>query len=311
MLRRNKIKSHQSLATDTSFLQCTQAMLLNINTLLPNSIEYFSCARTSRVDYTECGREVNTTMIFSLRRKQKSTKYFYIFFYCWNKALDIVITFVVLITTAHCSESNPCEGRPDGSFVVNPKGCKYFFLCQNGTAIEAFCPDGMWFNPEESICDRPSNVDCHFDDPPSTTTTTKSTTTTTTATTTRMTRTTRRTTRIFKTTVTTRTTKRPSKPNRPSKRPHRPPSNQPFTPTKQPLLSPTLPSSSNQPDEKVMCPPRDMRNIKFVASKLKCDRYFICYHTRAVAQQCIEGLHWNERDNRCDHPEMAKCSVKT
>lgn len=59
--------------------------------------------------------------------------------------------------------NDPCVGLPNEILTTNPRGCKYFFYCRNGEAIEGFCPNNMWFNFDAGICDQPKNVFCTFD----------------------------------------------------------------------------------------------------------------------------------------------------
>lgn len=75
-------------------------------------------------------------------------------------------------------------------------------------------------------------------------------------------------------------------------------------------------NNSNLPDvqeqdeyENIKCPSKDSGNIRFIASKLDCSRYYICYHGRAIQQQCMNNLHWNLNARKCDHPKVANCKV--
>lgn len=157
----------------------------------------------------------------------------------------------------------PCDGLPDKSFTVNPKGCKFFWYCVNGRGVEVFCPNGMWFNADTKICDQPNNVECHFDD--------------------------------HLTNVPTIATN----PTRPSSE----------TPLPTHPTATIMPPNNNNGSEIIICPQRDPNKIKFISSKLNCGRYYICYHGKAIRQDCIGALHWNIKENRCDHPEEAKCTV--
>lgn len=99
-------------------------------------------------------------------------------FVLFSAAHQILISLLLVLLTTQVDgrrkplRRNPCNGLPDESFIPNSRGCKYFYYCQNGKAIEAYCPQEMWFNPESSICDYPQNVKCTFDDPPELTSTT-------------------------------------------------------------------------------------------------------------------------------------------
>lgn len=62
-------------------------------------------------------------------------------------------------------------------------------------------------------------------------------------------------------------------------------------------------------DEPVNCPSVDTNSITFIASKVDCNRYYICYHGTPVRQQCISEMHWNPTILKCDKPENSKCQV--
>lgn len=160
----------------------------------------------------------------------------------------------------------PCKGSPDDSFISNPRGCKYFFYCRNGKAIEAHCPEKMWFNPQLHICDDPRNVDCNFDNPSTTN----------------------------MPTTTTYDTSSPST----------------ATPTTTRVTTTTKPIDYKPAEETVLCPFNDDYEIRFLSSNVDCGRYYICYHGRAHRLDCIDELHWNSVEKKCDLPERAKCKVR-
>lgn len=186
----------------------------------------------------------------------------------------MVCAVVTVVNSGQYVKKDPCSGLPHDTFIVNPKGCKYFFSCKNGTSVGAFCPHGLWFNPESGICDLPQHVVCHFDDP---------------------------------------ITSSSMKPTRTS----RPPTSSTITTTSSSdLLSTTTVSLSTTPtsgvvteQDEVLCPVHDANIIKFVASKINCHHYYICYHGRAMRQECSDGLHWNVKANKCDRATDAKCNV--
>lgn len=62
--------------------------------------------------------------------------------------------------------------------------------------------------------------------------------------------------------------------------------------------------------ESIKCPNKDSGIIRFVSSKFNCSRYYICYHGRAIPQQCMNDLHWNMNAKKCDHPQTANCKVR-
>lgn len=75
-------------------------------------------------------------------------------------------------------------------------------------------------------------------------------------------------------------------------------------PVKPPVIVP------DEHDEPVTCPTVDTNFITFIASKIDCNRYYICYHGYPIRQQCIKEMHWNAVTNKCDYPDNAKCEVK-
>lgn len=130
---------------------------------------------------------------------------------------------------------NPCLGL-NSVFIVNPKGCEYFFYCHLGQALEASCPGDLWFDPDSGICEKRENVLCILNIPP----------------------------------------------------------------LKPPIIL----------DEPIHCPSIDGSEIVFIGSNVDCGRYYICYHSRPMRQQCIADLHWNSIRNKCDYPKNAKCKVR-
>ncbi|CAH1125955.1 unnamed protein product [Ceutorhynchus assimilis] len=84
-------------------------------------------------------------------------------------------------TPAESEEEKPCcpVACPVQLFVPDPNCCNYWD-CTNGVATKMTCPSGLWWNPEENICDWPNSDYCNrtkWDDsklecPPSANTTT-------------------------------------------------------------------------------------------------------------------------------------------
>lgn len=79
----------------------------------------------------------------------------------------------------------------------------------------------------------------------------------------------------------------------------------------QPLPQPQPPPTIITESEAVECPTPDSAELTFLASKVDCGRYFICYHGRPRRQQCIADMHYNAATKRCDHPPNAKCPVSS
>ncbi|XP_058827400.1 uncharacterized protein LOC131687339 [Topomyia yanbarensis] len=55
-----------------------------------------------------------------------------------------------------------------GKLQKYPNNCRLFIFCMNDVGIVRECPNGLYFNPVEKLCDLPENVDC--EDPTETTT---------------------------------------------------------------------------------------------------------------------------------------------
>lgn len=78
-------------------------------------------------------------------------------------------------------------------------------------------------------------------------------------------------------------------------------------PQTQPPVTTQAPETTTQsgviPD--ITCPEND---VKFLASE-NCSEYYVCAFGRKITMQCLEGLVWNDEDQRCDHPiYSARCS---
>lgn len=58
-----------------------------------------------------------------------------------------------------------CDGLPNGHFVNNIANCRSFYVCMNGYAIVAQCPEGYNFNEENQSCDNPNDFPCHDEEP--------------------------------------------------------------------------------------------------------------------------------------------------
>lgn len=53
-----------------------------------------------------------------------------------------------------------CDGLPQGHFVNNIAFCRSFYVCMNGLAIVAQCPEGQHFNEDNQSCDDPIDFPC-------------------------------------------------------------------------------------------------------------------------------------------------------
>lgn len=66
---------------------------------------------------------------------------------------------------------------------------------------------------------------------------------------------------------------------------------------------------NSKPNELILCPLKDTKEIKFIASSIDCGRFYICYHGKPIQQQCIGDLHWNDEKKKCDYEKQANCKV--
>ena len=79
-----------------------------------------------------------------------------------------------------------------------------------------------------------------------------------------------------------------------------PPGENPQTPA--PVVTTPGPQS---PTDDITCPPNE---IIFLASE-NCSEYYVCAMGKKLTLQCLEGLVWNDDDQKCDHPiYSARCS---
>lgn len=47
----------------------------------------------------------------------------------------------------------------------------------------------------------------------------------------------------------------------------------------------------------------------FMASKIDCGRYFICYNERVSRMECRDGFQFNEKIKQCDYSHNVNCKV--
>lgn len=74
-------------------------------------------------------------------------------------------------------------------------------------------------------------------------------------------------------------------------------------PLQQVTTTATVPTTNAPPQgptsiPDITCPPDQ---LVFLESE-NCTEYYICAYGRKLTMQCIEGLVWNNFDQRCDHP---------
>nr|XP_014098199.2 peritrophin-48 [Bactrocera oleae] len=63
---------------------------------------------------------------------------------------------------AYCTStsSDPCSGSAVGSFVAKPDSCESYYYCSDTGAEVGSCPNGLYFDSVNQICDYPSEVSC-------------------------------------------------------------------------------------------------------------------------------------------------------
>lgn len=81
-------------------------------------------------------------------------------------ATDNITISSSLSTIASTPSTSECHEVPG---VICPCACRVptydecssYFQCQeDGTACKKFCPEGLYFNKREMVCDLPENVEC-------------------------------------------------------------------------------------------------------------------------------------------------------
>lgn len=93
------------------------------------------------------------------------------------KILFIISIITTLRTTSMVNgeknrPSEVCKGKPSGTILKHPLGCKHFIMCSNDVANTGFCPEGTLFSQKKPPCDLAANVDCDNGEIRPTTTTT-------------------------------------------------------------------------------------------------------------------------------------------
>ena len=73
-----------------------------------------------------------------------------------------LFAFISFLALSHaCKIECPESLSVDITFIPSPFDCSKFYVCANSNPIEMTCPDGLWFNAENSQCDYPENVKCN------------------------------------------------------------------------------------------------------------------------------------------------------
>ncbi|KZS03170.1 Gasp [Daphnia magna] len=77
----------------------------------------------------------------------------------WFKTLLAIATFVSCIAAATV-RTLPCERSHRPYMLPDTEFCDKYFVCQDGTATEEFCDDGLVFDDDKEKCELPHAVQC-------------------------------------------------------------------------------------------------------------------------------------------------------
>jgi len=175
-------------------------------------------------------------------------------------------------------DNNICRGVANNTAIPNEAGCEHFFICIDERPIPNTCPHPQWFNPEVSQCDNSTNPCDSFQCPPD---------------------------GIH------------------------------FFPHDEycykfimcfagfPIISRCAEGlywdreleTCNFPEYSEckldVCPPEnDPKELIFLPSDKKCDKYYICYEGSPWELWCAPGLHWHRELEQCDFPENVNCTIE-
>lgn len=73
---------------------------------------------------------------------------------------DILALSLCCLGIANSLELNICQDKPDGLFIRDHSSCGKYIACYSQLALYGECPRGFAFNPSNSMCDYPENVNC-------------------------------------------------------------------------------------------------------------------------------------------------------
>uniref|UniRef100_A0A1I8NWJ6 Chitin-binding type-2 domain-containing protein n=1 Tax=Stomoxys calcitrans TaxID=35570 RepID=A0A1I8NWJ6_STOCA len=76
---------------------------------------------------------------------------------CRQSATVSVLTQLIATSCHDCSNPS-CLSSPEGASFPYPNHCQYFWKCQYGMPTICYCPNGMWFDRQRSMCDYCPNV---------------------------------------------------------------------------------------------------------------------------------------------------------
>lgn len=244
--------------------------------------------------------------------------------------LYLIIPICILTSTVsgrpYDDDQDVCEGYPHGSRVPDPQSCDGFYLCREGLPPNfGKCPQGLWFDPETQLCDYPENVTCELEGETTlesttelettteaeTTTTEVETTTTEAETTTTEAETS--TTEAETSTTVAETTITESEDTTTEAESTTTPTTTTLSTSSPTFTTNTAPGihiTEGTVEPGIECSEFDKGKVIFLASKIDCEMYYLCYQGKPVPLHCITGHHWNQLEYFCDDPFYAHCQAE-
>ncbi|XP_063689942.1 proteoglycan 4-like [Bolinopsis microptera] len=186
----------------------------------------------------------------------------------------LILALVQLGTSFDC----PGEGR-----YLDVENCNMYYRCYAGRVFHMPCPDGLWFNESEQVCDWPENVPECPESPPTPKPTPQPTTPEPTT---------------PEPTTPEPTTPEPTTPEPTTPEPTTPEPTTPEPTTPEPTTpEPTTPEPTT-PAREFECPGEGR-----YLDRYNCNMYYRCYRGRKFHMPCPDGLWFNESEQVCDWPE--------
>lgn len=179
------------------------------------------------------------------------------------------------------TEVGPCFQRPDG-FARDVSDCQQYYICQNGHATPARCPNNLLFDAENEICGWREEVAC-FQCPR---------------------------TELFSMLPVPRTCSQFYRCWQGRATIHTCPNSLVFNPTS--FRCGFLEGSSCEGDLSVQrgCPARDRDEPVFLPDEFSCSAYHVCQNGVPFRQECGDDLHFNPSLGICDTPDRANCAIQ-
>lgn len=181
-----------------------------------------------------------------------------------------------------------CNETNDQQFVLSPKGCTFFILCNGEDSHEGECPEGDRFDATEQMCELMEDIDCRTGLPigtvnPEENLVTEDATTP----------------GELDNAVTSETST-----ELPTLEVTDESSEASTTSVTAVAISPALTIVAS------VCPSIDNPNqIVLIAHDKSCTEYFICYRGQPISMSCAATLHFNVKTGKCDRAEIVKCMV--